>query len=108
MVRMTPIMAHSYLAALTRNSAGVRQILLLMTGMAQDGCSRANMATVTGSVTVDGEPAKVGAVSFFAVDGKAPSAGAQIVDGKYTALVTPDLCTVQIRVSKIVGKKKVY
>jgi hypothetical protein len=72
------------------------------------GCSRSNLATVTGSVTVDGEPAKVGAISFFAVDGRAPTAGAQIVDGKFSAQVTPGLCTVQIRVSKIVGKKKVY
>lgn len=66
------------------------------------------MGTVTGSVTVDGEPAKVGAISFFAVDGRAPTAGAPIVDGKFTAQVKPGVCMVQIRVSKVVGKKKIY
>jgi hypothetical protein len=66
------------------------------------------MGIVTGSVTVDGEPAKVGAISFFAVDGRAPTAGAPIVDGKYTAQVNPGMCMVQIRVSKVVGKKKIY
>jgi hypothetical protein len=66
------------------------------------------MGTVNGSVTVDGEPAKVGAVSFFAVDGRAPTAGAPIVDGKFSAEVTPGICMVQIRVSKVVGKKKIY
>ena len=66
------------------------------------------MGTVTGSVTVDGEPAKVGEISFFAVDGRAPTAGAPIVDGKFTAQVKPGVCMVQIRVSKVVGKKKIY
>jgi hypothetical protein len=76
--------------------------------MALVGCSQSNLATVSGSVAVDGQPAKVGAISFFAVDGRAPTAGAPIVDGKYTAHVTPGLCTVQVRVSKIVGQKKIY
>jgi len=66
------------------------------------------MGIVTGSVTVDGEPAKVGAISFFAVDGRAPTAGAPIVDGKFSAQVKPGMCMVQIRVSKVVGKKKLY
>src|SRR6185295_13421709 len=72
------------------------------------GCSRSDIGTVTGSVTVDGEPAKVGAISFFAVDGRAPTAGAPIVDGKFSAQVNPGVCMVQIRVSKVVGKKKIY
>jgi hypothetical protein len=66
------------------------------------------MGIVTGSVTVDGELAKVGAISFFAVDGRAPTAGASIVNGKFTAQVNPGVCMVQIRVSKVVGKKKLY
>lgn len=71
-------------------------------------CSRSNLGSVSGTVTVDGEPAKVGAISFFAVDGKAPTAGAQIVDGAYSAKVSPGQCMVQVRVSKIVGEKKLY
>jgi hypothetical protein len=72
------------------------------------GCSGSNLATVTGTVTVDGEPAEVGAVSFFAVDGRAPTAGARIVNGRYTAQVPTGLCNVQVRVSKLVGQRKIY
>src|SRR6476620_1216674 len=81
-------------------------LCLLLASVA--GCSRSDLGTVTGNVTVDGEPAKVGAISFFAVDGRAPTAGAPIVDGKYTARVHPGQCMVQIRVSKVVGTKKLY
>lgn len=72
------------------------------------GCSKSNVGTVTGTVTVDGEPAIVGAISFFALDGKAPTAGAPIVDGAYSAKVSPGQCMVQVRVSKVVGEKKLY
>jgi len=76
--------------------------------VAYGGCSRSKLASVSGTVTVDGEPAQVGAISFFAVDNQAPTAGAQINDGAYSAEVSPGLCMVQIRVSKIVGEKKLY
>ena len=100
--------ASSVQASTTQTYAVVLRLLLCTIAITLGGCSRSNLATVTGGVTVDGAPAKVGAISFFAVDGQAPSAGAPIVDGKFTARVTPGLCTVQIRVSKIVGKKKIY
>lgn len=85
-----------------------RRSLLFAALVASLGCAKSNTATVTGNVTVDGEPAKVGAVSFFAVDGRAPTAGAQIADGRYSAQVKPGKCMVQVRVSKVVGKKKIY
>ena len=37
-----------------------------------------------------------------------PTVGAPIVDGRYTAQVKPGLCHVQVRVSKVVGEKKLY
>ncbi len=89
-------------------SRAATHLLILSTCLLLIGCSRSNLGTVNGSVTVDGEPAKVGAVSFFAVDGRAPTAGAPIADGKFSAQVTPGVCMVQIRVSKVVGKKKIY
>lgn len=85
-----------------------RFVWLLLVFVVCFGCSQSNEGTVTGTVTVDGEPAKVGAISFFAVDGKAPTAGAQIVDGAYSAKVSPGQCMVQVRVSKVVGEKKLY
>jgi len=86
----------------------VRRLLLFTVCLALVGCSKSNMGTVSGRVTVDGEPAKVGSVAFFAVDGRAPTAGAPIVDGQYKAQVKPGLCMVQVRVSKVVGQKKLY
>src|SRR5690349_10947099 len=88
--------------------SGCRVAWILIGCLVCCGCSRSDRATVSGTVTVDGEPAKVGAISFFAVDNKAPTAGAQIVDGTYSAEVTPGMCMVQVRVSKIVGEKKLY
>ena len=72
------------------------------------GCSRSDKSVVSGTVNVNGEPAKIGAISFFPVDGRASTAGAPIIDGKYTAEVTPGAYIVQIRVSKIVGEKRIY
>jgi hypothetical protein len=108
MAGMTPTAASFYQDVLERIGEGMRQLLLLTACVILVGCSRSDMGIVTGSVTVDGEPAKVGAISFFAVDGRAPTAGAPIVDGKFTAHVNPGVCMVQIRVSKVVGRKKIY
>lgn len=91
-----------------RSGITLRGILLQAACLALLGCSPPTMGTVTGTVTVDGEPAEVGAISFFAVDGRAPTAGAPIVDGTYTAEVTPGVCMVQVRVSKVVGERKLY
>lgn len=94
----------------TSESTGIllRRLLVLAVSFLAAGCSPSNKAVVTGTVTVNGEPANVGAVSFFAVDGRAPTAGSPIVDGRYSAQVTPGLCSVQVRVSKVVGEKKLY
>jgi hypothetical protein len=85
-----------------------RSLLLLAACLAVLGCSKSNKATVYGTVTVDGEPAPVGFVSFFAVDGRAPTAGGPIRDGQYTAEVKPGVCKVQIRVPKEAGERKLY
>jgi hypothetical protein len=91
-----------------RTDDQVKQLLIFIACLLLVGCSKSNMGTVFGRVTVDGEPAKVGSVAFFAVDGRAPTAGAPIVDGQYKAEVKPGLCMVQVRVSKVVGRKKLY
>jgi len=87
----------------------IRQSLLILAAcLIASGCSKSNTATVSGAVTIDGQAAKLGYISFFAVDGRAPTVGARIVDGRYTAEVKPGMCYVQIRVPKEVGKKKLY
>jgi len=72
------------------------------------GCSNDNTAEVTGTVLVDGKPAPRGSVSFIPADGKSPTAGAEIKDGKYSAKVPLGNSKVQIRVPKVVGQKKLY
>jgi hypothetical protein len=72
------------------------------------GCAKSDVGVVTGSITVDGVPAKSGSIAFFPVNRKSTTAGAEIVDGQYTASVPLGTFKVEIRVSKIVGQKKLY
>jgi hypothetical protein len=72
------------------------------------GCEEPTTGTVTGTVTVDGAPAKNGSIAFFPVNGKASTAGAEIVDGQYTAEVAFGQSKVEIRVPKVVGERKLY
>jgi len=84
---------------------------LLMVALAASfvaGCGKAKLATVTGAITVDGQPAEAGSIAFFPTSGKAPTAGSEIHAGRYTTAVTPGPAKVEIRVPKQVGQKKLY
>ena len=84
-------------------------LAVVMFIVAATGCGGGDgLAEVRGTVTVDGEPAKVGAITFIPLDGASQTAGATIVDGAYTARVAPGTFKVELRVSKVVGEKKVY
>src|SRR5690242_7694097 len=72
------------------------------------GCNKSNVGTVSGTVTVDGSPAKSGSIAFFPVNKKSPTAGAEIRDGEYLARVPLGTSKVEIRVPKVVGQKKLY
>lgn len=72
------------------------------------GCEQPNVGIVAGTVTIDGAPAKSGSIAFFPSDGQAPTAGAEILDGQYSAKVAPGSARVEIRVSKVIGEKKLY
>jgi hypothetical protein len=72
------------------------------------GCSKSNLGVVTGTISVDGTPAKSGSIAFFPVNRKSSTAGSEIVDGRYTAKVALGAARVEIRVPKVVGKKKLY
>jgi hypothetical protein len=72
------------------------------------GCTEPTTGVVTGTVTVDGTPAKEGSIAFFPLDRKSSTAGAAIMDGKYTATVPLGQAKVEIRVPKVVGQKKLY
>lgn len=82
---------------------------LLLAAVTAVGCSKGPpMAEVAGNVAVNGQPAKTGSISFFPTDGKSPTAGATITDGKYTAMVPLGNVKIEIRVSKVVGQKRLY
>lgn len=74
------------------------------------GCSKddPNVSEVSGTVTVDGQPAKEGAIAFIPVDGNSSTSGGMIAAGAYTAKVHVGTAKVQIRVPKVVGEKKLY
>jgi hypothetical protein len=81
---------------------------LLAAAFAAAGCAEPTRGVVTGTVTIDGAPAKSGAIAFFPVDGKSQTTGAAIIDGQYEAEVPFGAQKVEIRVSKKVGEKKLY
>lgn len=80
----------------------------LLAALLMSGCAEPTTGVVTGTITVDGRPAKSGSIAFFPVDGKSITAGAEILDGEYTAEVPLGASKVEIRVSKVVGERKLY
>lgn len=72
------------------------------------GCSEPTTALVSGSVSVDGEPAQVGAIAFIPSDNKGTPVGAKISDGEYAAYVPFGKKKVEVRVSKEIGEKRLY
>ena len=90
----------------SRFQHGRRAVLLAAILIA--GCSKSNLGVVTGTISVDGTPAKSGSIAFFPTNRKSSTAGSEIVDGRYTAKVALGAAKVEIRVPKVVGKKKLY
>ena len=82
----------------------------LLLGLAcADGCSsEAGKATVSGEVTLDGQPLKEGVIRFVPADGKSPTADAAIVVGRFEATVPLGTKRVEISAPKVVGKRKMY
>ena len=73
------------------------------------GCSSdAGKATITGNVTLDGQPLKAGLIRFVPADGQTPTADALITDGKFSAKVRVGKKRVSISAPKVVGTRKFY
>ncbi len=73
------------------------------------GCGpESNVALITGTVSIDGKPADKGSISFIPVNGVGPTAGTELKEGKFSSQAAIGECKVEIRVSKVVGKKKLY
>lgn len=72
------------------------------------GCGDPTKGIVSGTITVDGQPAETGAISFIPLDGRSSTAGGVITDGQYTVNAAVTKVRVEIRVPKVVGEKKIY
>lgn len=83
-------------------------VLCLLGGSTGCGDGTADRGEVKGSVLVNGKRAETGAVSFMPVDGKSPTTGGKIVDGKYSVEVPIGMSKVAIRVPIVVGERKLY
>jgi hypothetical protein len=83
--------------------------LVFLVGFAIVGCtSEPAKGTINGTVTFDGQPLKDGTVNFMPTDGKAQTASAAIIDGKFTASVPIHTMKVTFSAPKVVGKRKMY
>ena len=84
-------------------AAGLLTALALVAGCGPG----AGTGEVTGTVKVDGQPAPPGSsITFIPTDGKSPTAGAVIEDGKYTTRVPVGPAKVQVRAPKTIAKPK--
>ena len=73
------------------------------------GCGpESNVAQISGGMNIDGKPVEKGSIAFVPLDGKGPTAGGEILGGKYKCDAALGECKVEIRVPKSVGKKKLY
>jgi hypothetical protein len=73
------------------------------------GCSTdTKHCTVSGTVTLDGQPLKSGTIRFDAVDNRTAAADASITDGEFSIKVPPGDKRISITSPKVIGKKKMY
>lgn len=85
-------------------------LLLALSALALlSGCSTGPpMGTITGEVTLDGQPLKEGRIAFLPVDGERPTAGTTITDGKFETKAPVTKMRVEINANKVIGKRKAY
>jgi hypothetical protein len=76
--------------------------------LALAGCGQQTTGEVSGTVQVDGTPLAKGAILFVPADGKAPTAGGDITDGRCSVRVPVGVMKVSISAPKVVGKKQLY
>ncbi len=73
------------------------------------GCAeKKDEVTVSGKITIDGEPIPLGTVTFVATDGGTPTGGGAIKDGEYTASVPLGEKTVLVIGNRPAGQEPEY
>ena len=79
---------------------------LAAASFALGGCSQGPaVGTVTGEVTLDGQPVKKGHLEFTPVDGQGQTGGIMITDGKFSGPIPVAKMRVKIHSPKPSGKK---
>jgi len=71
------------------------------------GCG-SRVGTVSGSVTIDGQPVDQGVISYVPAEASGTPATAQIVGGKYQVSTEVGKKFVQISAPVVVGRRKEY
>jgi hypothetical protein len=73
------------------------------------GCSGgARTGTVSGNVTVDGQPLADGTISFNPIDGNTPTSGGKITNGSYSVEVPTGAQKIIISAQKVTGSRAAY
>lgn len=84
-------------------------IVTLCLAAAAWGCSaKATKAPVEGTVTLDGQPVAKGTIQFTPINGQGQTAGAVILDGRYSLESSPGAMRVVISAPKVVSQRKAY
>jgi hypothetical protein len=84
-------------------------VLALTFTVVQAGCDQGPaMGTVTGEVTLDGQPVKDGHVLFTPLEGSGQTGGGPLREGKFKAEVPIGKMKVELHGNKVIGKRKAY
>jgi hypothetical protein len=90
-------------------SRAVATLCVVLCAVMLAGCAKKpDRGTVTGSVTLDGQPLPSGVIHFVPADGKTATADSMITDGKFSASVPPGDKKVSISAPKVTGKKRMF
>ncbi|MEZ6065249.1 MAG: hypothetical protein R3B90_05980 [Planctomycetaceae bacterium] len=79
-----------------------------LAGCSGSGADRPQMATVTGTVTLDGTPLAQGTIVADPADGTGLPAQGGVVDGKFSFEATPGKKTVRVTATQETGEKDQY
>ena len=83
----------------------LRTVLFLTCCLTLLGCSDGK-SSVTGSVTLDGQPVARGSVTFIKQGAELVREGAVIQDGGFHAVIPPGKYKLELNGQKVVGKRK--
>ena len=72
------------------------------------GCGSSDVASVVGTVEVNGQPLANGTISFGPAEGDGDAASATITNGAYEVRIAPGPKVIQITGPRVTGQRKAY